>query len=395
MRSNWYVLMAILATLFVGCSKTVEKSGYKVLIPWPTKSGESYALQVVDLPTLKDPNSVSGSSAKVYLDPKFTEEGLKGTVPTAKYVETNEGVLIPSDFMSAQFFGVYAHTEKLWDLDESLGIGRLVTHPRKLGLKARVIDNRKGQIKNNASFFAKVDGTLIMPFEANSEFPEKQLPLALNGGIIAHEHFHALFSAIMGELIRVEDEVSLFDSCSLHDHEEQNEKEDIREDNRPKKRPKKKINEVEQHNLLVMRAINEGLADIWGWIYTGDDDFISHSLPELGRNRKLDEKLAAPYPSTQDFFERSKAYPEHLKIILSYELGTSIARQIRFAAEQMAGKRNLRIQDSENRLKIAKYIVELLPVLKNNFEHSVKSGSLIETSILNEDLVKLSAGGEK
>ena len=134
-------------------------------------------------------------------------------------------------------------------------------------------------------------------------YAEEQLPIPMNGGIIAHEHFHSYFS--YGVL---------------------------------KKLGSQKIDPLQDY---LLKSLNEGIADMWGWIYTGDPDFISMSLPAVGGLRKLDVPSFMNLPEVKskadlEFelkFVKSECHrvpgcssAEQVITGMSYENGTVLAR---------------------------------------------------------------------
>src|SRR5690606_9491676 len=117
------------------------------------------------------------------------------------------------------------------------------------------------------------------------------LPMALNGGILAHEHFHAYFFALLLEkVILILDQWPTPTASSVHSgvksgwwlpH----------------------FNSTLNHNMGVLLAWNEGLADFWGYLYSGDPQFIGESLPHRLRARSLDRGVS-PIPDSGDWSAR-------------------------------------------------------------------------------------------
>ncbi len=387
-----FLFLISLSILSISCTKPPIEGPSKILIPWPTENG-TYSLQVVEVKTLKDSVSVSGDAAQLFMEPTLGDDGLHGNSPSAHFTKTNEGVLIPTDFLTSQFAGIYAHAEKLWDLDQEVGVDTLLKYPQKYGVKSRVYKEGSYEyIKNNAMYVARGDSTLIMPYEGDASTPYNQLPLPLNGGVLAHEHFHALFNAIMGQVIQTPKEVldkgGGFLECAAFDSLDDNKK-------KTSDKPLIKIGKLSKvllHNTLVMRGINEGLADVWGWIYSGDDKFILHSLPDVGTTRALDVKGDDDFMSTQEFSEKANLFSDQGKTRLSYTLGTQVARMAR-----QQGRKLLNSGDSsgnlnrEERLEFAKLILSAMPELKKLFADKIKTQTLIETTSLNDVLFTLKA----
>lgn len=384
------VLVIFSAILAASCSKPTIKGSTKILVPWPTDHG-TYELQAVQVNTLKDSTTISGDAAKIFMEPKLSDDGLHGDMPLARFIETNEGVLIPTDFITSQLAGLYAHTEKLWELDRATGVDKLIAYPRKFGIKAKVYNDIGAKlVKNNATYVAQGDSTLIMPYEGNPEAPDRQLPIPLNAGVLAHEHFHAIFDTIMGSIIRMPDEyedlADKYLTCESFDNYSEEPESDMVSIGKGEKIPKTLL-----HNLLVMRGINEGLADIWGWVYTGDDNFIIHSLPELVKTRTLQTKANSEgFISTEEFLARSSQLEKKHRASISYQLGTQIARIVRRLGPKLLPSDDIKSQGAvlsyQDRIEVAKIILAVLPKLKKIFEANLNAKTPIETKVLNDVL---------
>ena len=89
------------------------------------------------------------------------------------------------------------------------------------------------------------------------------------------------------------------------------------------------------YNMYVLRGLNEGFADFYGWLYSGDDTFLSKSLPDQDRMRRLD---SAPgrLPSENlvrrllvDNFHPDRILPESTRAHNAYSLGSIYARYLR------------------------------------------------------------------
>jgi hypothetical protein len=363
----------MILAISVSCGKKKISGSGKILLPWPNAQGQ-YELTVVEVNTLKEPSSLTGDAAKILLDPRVSSDGLRGDRPSAHFVETNEGVLIPTDFISAQLGGVYAHAEKLWNLERAMGFEGLLEHPRKFGLKMRVTNDMNSPASlNNALYSAEHDAIIVMPYDPSNNPDDKQLPLGLNGGILAHEHFHALFNAFLAPyLTSLDMKVGL--SCNFAQPSGAVTPDSIAHGKK-----------LDINNDIIIRGFNEGLADFWGWIYTGDDDFIAHSLPKLRESRSLrSDKLEVKIFSKDDFMsiikETSEKHPKSLDA-LPYELGTLIARELKIKSLQ---RLQLPIESSisaEERLKIGKVVLKMLSELTSDIGTTIKAKSVVETDL--------------
>lgn len=327
------VPMLCLATM--ACTQEHESAGsQRVLIPWPDGNG-SYSLQEVELQTLRNLKEVRGDAADIYVDPKEDGQQIMGPRPAADFVLTDSGLIVPRNYLSSQFFGLYAHAEKLWDLDRLSGADQLISRPRKYGFGLR---ERAGEMTiNNAFYLGKFDAIMILPFDGSKNENHQQLPMALNAGIMGHEHFHSLFESVLkGQ------------ESALHAEEQS--------DVMPRQFRQKEESPAEW-NAFLLSALNEGLADVWGWIYSGDTAFLSHSLPTSNSQRRLDTLTSGPVRTAADFKQERMRPDGSYSPQSVYELATYFARRIR--AESVSnGSGSL-----EARQELAKHIVTQLKQL--------------------------------
>lgn len=295
----------------------------QVLIPW--WSSDAYKWQAVPLTSLKNLTELDGSAAKFFLSPSSNGSSLAGTQPRIRYFNNKNGVAVMTDEMSQHMVTLYAHMERLQEMDARLGLGEVLRKPRIVGVN--VIQSSGGE--NNALYSPKFDALLFLPYTA------KDLPIIVNAGAVAHEHFHSLFQALVGKDIQ-----SKVDTMALVSHPEAKNVTNafgfIDED--------KIIGELEEraryHSFLI-RAINEGLADVWGYIYTGDTAFIQKTYSKLSE-RRLDG-VAGPMQTLEVVkrqalraTERGNEDPAR-----AYDLGTNYARILRSTFDKNTSRENL------------------------------------------------------
>lgn len=385
----FFLLIACFLVVNCGGGSDQNGEGSKFLVVWPSDQGD-YHLQVIESGTIQDASSVSGEAAKIYVEPKVSDEGLSGTLPNARFIQTEDGVLVPSDFFTAQLIGLYLHIEKLWEMDRLIGVADLLVHPRKYGMKARIHDDDQNQLrKNNAMYDDRSDSTLIMPFEGEGANPNNQLPIALNAGIIAHEHFHALFDTAIGNVLHAS--LQKFPSSKnlgCHAFAENAANTEQAQNILP---TGAQLNSIEKHNYLVMRAINEALADVWGWLYSGDNSFMTRSLPNHAEARALSAKEPVGISSTQDFANDVDRQVDKLNTGLSYRLGTQIARLVFEKSHQTIGIEANANMTRDQRLQIARSIVAVFPQLRKSFEDSEITKTRISTTVLVDLMFKAPA----
>jgi len=131
---------------------------------------------------------------------------------------------------------------------------------------------------------------------------------------------------------------------------------------------------VQVYNETILRGMNEGIADFWGWIYTNDPEFMRWSLPEFQADRTLtlSEARAGMYETKEKItkkIEDAFQYSENPKAVLvnySYQIGTPYARFLKQLSALQATAKNIDIADSKKIMAqvIFNYIKDLGEQLK-------------------------------
>lgn len=338
MRINLPRLLVYGALCFsaIACTRPEVGGHQRVLLPWPDGAG-SYTLQEVEVNTLHNVNEVRGDAADIFIDPSMQGQSITGARPSAHYIESESGLIVPRSFHSSQYFGLYAHAEKLWEFDKLVGAANILTRPRKYGFGVR---ERAGSTsQNNAYFLNALDATFILPFDGESHPADKQLPMSLNAGILGHEHFHSLFYAKTNRFQSDSEVAGCQYDQLIHENEFL---------------PRHTRHQVKRKdwNQFLLQALNEGLADIWGWLYSNDLNFISHSVPKAASIRSLAVMTSGP-SWTKTSYSVDRMHPTNgFDDTDVYELGTYIARKIRSDSLNNRGQQSVDI-----RLALAKHII--------------------------------------
>ncbi|MES2962824.1 MAG: hypothetical protein V4760_02965, partial [Bdellovibrionota bacterium] len=322
------------SSVLAGCAPEESRFSTKTYrLPFPGEDG-TYALRDVELSTYREPEKFRGDVAQVFVEPHESNGQLAGEEPVGRYLKGGDGVLVPADFASLQATTVYAHMERLHTLDEKLGIANAIRWPLKIGVQTNVVDQGRG-VNNNAVYDGRLDALLIVPYTGAG------IPIAMNAGVLAHEHFHTIFQSFVLSKVKESSVVvgkpgglqSVFEhECSWIDRsvmpmtpaepppvappaaepapappgpapaqpgpsEPKQETPVPGSPTKPAKKPpfvfKRTIEDEETekaaegmpkrtYNGFMLRALNEGLADFWGWVYTGDMSYIQLSLPREG-----------------------------------------------------------------------------------------------------------------
>ncbi len=330
-----------------------------VQLPMPVQRSDAgdttqqpYEFQIVKLLNVFELTKVRGQYARFYLSPKIKDNRLDGAFPNADFVKNKKNVYTPTNEISTQMASIYFHMQNMALLDEKLGAGSVNRWPRDIGLNVKM-KSAEGLIHNNAVYDGSYDAILFVADQNNN------LPISVNGGILAHEHFHSLFYKMVLKKLYQEDVI-------------------------PKKVPLSGSSEGVQpseeqsrqvYNLVLLKGLNEGLADFWGWMYTNDNNFIVHSIPIVEEGRSL--KLSKPelqtllLPTKQEIFEDTQVYIRNGSLLeanmnrLSYEIGTQFARNLKaFVVQHQEGRKINLLEAKEN---IAKAVIKFLPQVTNEF----------------------------
>jgi hypothetical protein len=139
------------------------------------------------------------------------------------------------------------------------------------------------------------------------------------------------------------------------------------------------------YNQTLVRGMNEGLADYWGWLYTNDTDYISVSLPKFGTARKMEldaatigsiETSSAIASKVSEAQEASEKPTEYLSTYI-YKIGTPHARFLKELTQRIS-------YDNKTSLKVAK--VQMARAIYNYMKNlSATTKAFKAESILDAD----------
>lgn len=401
---------ALVLATNAGCGTSKEElQSVRVQIPWAGPDG-IHSLQVVELKTLKTLSSFEGEAAQVRVDPFNASGDTNSMTPHFRYFRTRDGILVPTNFESLQMATAYAHMERLMELDKFVGAFRFLQWPRWIGiLKDQSKTAGGGRIVNNAYYFSPKDMIVLAPYEKDD------LPMTMNGGIIAHEHFHAIFQHMVLSDLKWESKGLL--EVNLNGTDEH----DFRHSVPPPKAEEKlasantksdevdstdkKISDEELNNrinVVLVRALNEGLADVWGWLYSGNENFIEPTLKELTRERTLSSSAktigAGLLPT--DTYLRQRVLEFMLSqsetgttVNLSYAVGTYFSRLMRGIFLSMrTGQKAFKLSDQREQSSLrerrewAEILILNMPKLAERIQTAVAAKKALSVNFLSEVL---------
>lgn len=310
---RWIVLA--LLTAGIGCANSPQdECGGKVLVLWPTAAGD-HKFQEVQLSTLKSPYELKGAAAEIYYESRMTERGFEGPVARPNLTRS-KGVCVPTDVGSSMALAAYAHMERLYFFDQKLQMDNQLSWPRKVGVEI-LLRSDEGVSHSNAHYFGRSDAMAVVPYTLSG------VPMSLNAGVMGHEHFHAHFQSQVNNPLAQ----ALSANVSLEEFFYAG------------FGPKPAFDEMEMRprnimelNKFVVRGWNEGLADLYGGIFSGRESYFSSSLPQISEGRSLSGPLRLfmngeqfraqalnPRPNSLDVCQRSP-------MARSYCEGTMLAR---------------------------------------------------------------------
>jgi hypothetical protein len=179
----------------------------------------------------------------------------KGRAPRLQFTRTEvdgePGVLLPLDYHGLALVSAYHQLESARKLALDLGmparcLRAITTYYEVIFEMGSAVDREA--MRTNAGFYPLLHAFILVPYDLDA------LPVGMNPGVIGHEYGHGLWSCL------VDDEQlggpTLF------------------------------LDAVSQRHL---RSLDEGLADFFGGLLTGETDYIQASIPGMtGRDMAVE-----------------------------------------------------------------------------------------------------------
>ncbi|PTL76096.1 hypothetical protein [Vitiosangium sp. GDMCC 1.1324] len=201
---------AALAMLAVSCAPETQKP-MKVRALVLSSNGQ-YEPTEVELQTVTDIVSLEGQvvklqgGARIVLDSNdpeaqaaTTEEAFQrallkepGRSVTASYIADEKGVLWPADFHTWNLITTYYNFERAWNYFTQYVDVKQAELPQMTAYyfpEFILADSSEEPGRDNAVFFAPVQGFLVLPFDKI-----EKAPLAINASVLTHEYSHMVFN---------------------------------------------------------------------------------------------------------------------------------------------------------------------------------------------------------
>lgn len=345
----------------VACSAdTHDKNPDTVQVQVPWFSGGNYSSQTVTLHTVKDMVTLQGDSARFLMSPGSQDGKLTGLQPKIRTMRTQDGIYVPEDYLSAQLLTLYAHFEKLSDLDVELGLNQSIQNwPRQqtIAVSVQTIDPTGQYGSDNAMYTGDYDAFLFLPYD------RPDLPFSVNAGVIGHEHFHSLF---FQQFIKPAADKYPFSAPTAHPVTQL-----LQAMGLPvvlnTESQSSRTTDRDQYHAYLLRSLNEGLADVWGWVYSGDSRFVERSARGQ-EQRRLDFNSSIPLSTGQIMQMATSSRVTSSGITIdgsAYQIGTAYSHRLWQAVQNslVANK----MSEIDARKKLAQGIMRAVVRLQSEF----------------------------
>lgn len=294
------LLLPLILNLLLSCvakdPQDSQSGPLRVKIPiFNPEAPDSYAMKTVQVDTVEHLKTFSGSTGQFFFTPGSLNGKLVGHRPSVKLGRDAEGTYFPTDLLSLQIVSIYYHLEQLRYFDRELKIESSTNWPKSIALNARLPSRRDDFRHNNAFYSPELDALVFVPYT------QKRLPITVNAGVIAHEHFHSLFESYLDRSVKKlklyeektsEAKVAIANSADTKADKVAGPKFERIRDNLG---ACKGAEQRPRYLITLNRALNEGLADVWAWLATGDTRFVERSLHQGGG--QVSDRLKITPPS--------------------------------------------------------------------------------------------------
>lgn len=328
-------------------------------------------LDIVELTTLQKIEPVRGRAARFLFAPSIDKEELVGNEPGTRTMKRPDGVFVPTDSQSVEILSLYHHLELLMKFDARVGVLDLNIWPRTVAVNTQLVNAKKEQSQDNALYSGVLDAFLFVPYKS------KDLPLSVNMGVLGHEHFHSLFyKLVLKKLGGAFAQTAVQDP---HDSSALAKKMGLQ----LKGSANRQLTSHELYHMLLLRAMNEGLADIWGFLFSGDLTFVSRSI-HTEDSRDLGQQ-ADNIPSAEAWKQQTNGITKFEDGISdSYTLGRQYA-QIVYSVIKPAlvkSQASYTYKTDESRVQIGKSLIQVLKKLQAKAASLAANENLKPSSIL-------------
>jgi hypothetical protein len=358
-----------------------ESNSGDLKVQVPVYSQGKYSMSIAELSSIFDLTHLKGAAANILIEPHQFKNQLRGRNPEIHYMRNSHGVIVATDADSLQMLALYTQFEKLRSLDKEMGVESANKWPVKVAVNATTRNSDGSTEENNAFYAGQFDAYLFAPYS------QSQLPLAVNSGVIGHEHFHSLFQHLVIDPLKekypdptqptAHDDKSRLAAFGISS---------IAGDDTGASDMSDDSSNGVKYNALLLRGLNEGLADVWGWVYSGDENFVQRSLHGVGLSRSLG-MMASGLPSQEQFMDQMRqAYGIEDVAQRNAVLGSmpyQFGHQVALTVKALVQNHNPDMDTEGLRKETAKLVIAALPAIRDQ----IAALSSTETTIVPGDLV--------
>lgn len=374
------VLLSLLLSLMVlsACSNPIESEEKKcpcyVKIPQLQEDG-SYKLEAVQIKTLDSIKKIKSSKIQVTMNPRFLRDGtVEDLQPEAQFMITKDNVIVPTRTETAEMFSIYKIMEDLYFFDRDLGISSVLKYPLHVSLQTRA--SRQRSAENNATYLPYFDHITVWKYVGDL------VPLGLNRGVLAHEHFHALFSNI----VHPDRYTVKSDAQGLADDEQEGQYTfiDIFHDS--------DTDSEAGYNFLILKALDEGLADFWANLFTdlenpymasfdSDSAMSYRSIKPIVNQMESQEELTKIF-NFNDYKQENAVNSENDKRVHAYVYGRGVWYSNLFKAMSL----KITADETDPKMKkiiIGQWIISSIKKLARVVQEKGQTEIITQADILN------------
>lgn len=381
-------LFLVMIFFSAGCGRWSDAAQGSNLfrIPWPDNKGH-YNLQNVTIESYDNPSQLQGRFTKILVAPGVNGHQFDSPTPVGRYLRNRDGVYVPLDYLSLQAAAIQAHYERLAKMDGETGA--TANWPARIALDMNITRDDGKRTTDNALFWDELDALLIPPYTG------ADVPISANAGILAHEHFHMIYYAMVlrplgsnGKLIgNTARDFRRLHAMNLVDGTP------AAPVGKPAKSDANNPRQEEvlaNYNALYLTALNEGLADFWGWAYTDDPAFIAASLPSEGERRRVDKALDKQLDGKPELLAwvagmDGKPLPAQQLMANAYAVGTTYARALHELTRAIGGDK---VVSRASRMAVAAAVIKTLPQFMSQVQAVSEAKQLISPNMFMVALYK-------
>jgi hypothetical protein len=274
--------VAAVTAALAACGPEITASKTALLFAYDA-AAHRYGVESEELPTLTDPRRVEGAAAKftgaatltfgiecLQLGQTSDADALsrcfraEGGGPVKPNFRVEAGVIVPEDFHTLGLFTVYRNLESARAFFIAAGFPEERAIPMQVFYDPTIAAPLVAPttLSDNAAYSPVLDGFLVLP-----SLRINAVPLAFNRGVMTHEYSHFVFNRLVHGGAKV---------------------------------PRYAAEGWPAPAANSIRALDEGLADVFGATHADDPDFIAPSTSgalvldrDLSRERVFDAELGA------------------------------------------------------------------------------------------------------